>query len=75
MSQSITGEWTKMRTKETIGYSLNAVKTHVTISSTSGSFTISVVELRNRLCGNNLLPDVRKMYRAMLDYYEANKNV
>ena len=75
MSQPITGEWTKLRTKETIEYSMNAIKTHVTISSTSGSFTMSVDELRNRLCGNNLLPDVRKMYRAMLDYYEANKNV
>ena len=72
MSQPITGEWTKMRTKETIGYSLNAFKTHVTISSTSGSLTIPVKELQARLCGNNLLPDVRKMYRAMLDYYEAN---
>ena len=72
MNQPITGEWTKMRIKETIGYSLNAVKTHVTISSTSGSLTIPVKELQVRLCGNNLLPDVRKMYRAMLDYYEAN---
>lgn len=55
-------------------YSVNATYTHVTLSSTrDGQITLSVAELRRKVQDRFLHPTTRKMYQAMLDYYESEK--
>lgn len=66
------GEWTNLNIQDGVEFRTNVFKTEVTISTIHGEYTASVSELREKLLNNNLLPDVRKMFKAMLDYAEKS---
>jgi hypothetical protein len=65
------GEWTNTKINRQVEFKFaNALQTHVTISTIDGRLTMSVQELREKLRDRFLLPDVRKMFQAMLDFAE-----
>lgn len=66
-------EWTQTIEKNKVEFRLNAVETHVTISSLEGEYTESVVNIKRKLNDPNLLSAVRSMFQSMLDYYNQNK--
>jgi hypothetical protein len=68
------GEWTNLNLQEGVEFRTNAIRSHVTISTIYGEYTASVVELRRKVNDPHVLIDVKKMFRAMLDYYENEEN-
>lgn len=64
------GEWTNLKLNECVEFSTNLTNTTVTISTVHGEYTESVESLRQKVADRDLLPDVRKMFQAMLDYHE-----
>lgn len=68
------GTWTKMKVGKMIEFSLNQLKTHVTISTIYGSYTESIITIKKKLEDNHMLPEVRRMFQEMDDYYEKEKD-
>jgi hypothetical protein len=66
------GEWTNFKINDGYELSMNAVKTHVTISTIYGEYTESVTKLRRKSKDAHVLRAVRKMFEAMLDYAKEN---
>ena len=67
------GEWTNLKINDSVEFRTNAVKTCVTISTIHGEFTEKVSVLRRKVNDPDVLVDVRKMFRAMLDYVEQEE--
>lgn len=63
-------DWTETVMKDGASFSVNEARTHVTVWNCYGSYTESVDALREKLKSRELLPAVRSMFKAMLDYYE-----
>lgn len=64
------GDWTKLKIN---GYELTCTDTTVTIHTRDGYQTVSVEDLRRKICDPYLHVALLKMYRAMLTYYEREK--
>ena len=66
--------WTNMKVNKMVEFSVNAVKTHVTVQTVYGAYTDSVSSIRRKLDDPNLLPPVRKMFQDMYDYWEKENS-
>lgn len=64
------GEWTNLKMNDGVEFRTNLIGTTVTISTIYGEYTVKVDDLKRKANDHDLLPDVRKMFQAMLDYYE-----
>lgn len=67
------GEWTNLNIQDGVEYSTSKDpfgRVYVKISTIHGEFEEEVGVLRRKLANHNLLPDVRKMFKSMLDYVE-----
>lgn len=66
-------EWTQTVQTDGAEFSVNAMGTHVTVSTIHGSYTESIMNIEVKLRDPDLLPAVRSMFESMLDYYNKNK--
>lgn len=64
---------TKMNMNKEVQLSMNALKTHVTISTIYGTHTESVKDIRDKLKNPYLLAAPRSMFQMMLDFYNKEK--
>lgn len=66
-------DWTNTINPNEVQFSMNLVKTHVTIKTLHGSYTEKVSVIQEKLRDSMLLPEVRRMFEEMWKYYEKNK--